>query len=216
MDITLQLKDVLKDASKVTIEDVSTYTTPARSDLYSVFYAYKLDELENKTTLITEVQGDQNAASEWVVVTPTDGYHRFQLILYTVWTATAFVIGNLVERNGVIYIALTNNSTDPEVTVGTDWAIHVGSSDDSSVANVESGLLNCILFYRLKTCFAKEVASVANTACLCDVDKKPLNIQKYERLGVLIDGIAVDNYQTRYTQGEKKVQYMSKLCPNCS
>lgn len=216
MDITLQIKSVLKDASAVTVEDVTVYTVPARNTLYSVFYAFKVDELETTAPLAITTQGNPTLSNTWEAITPIDGYHRFELMLYTTWTATAFTTGAIVERNGILYIALTDNSTDPEIPLNTDWATHIGSIADKNVSNVESGLLNCVIFYRLKTCFAKEVANVAATACMCDVDKKPLNIQRYERLGVLIDGIAVDDYQTRYTDGEKKVRYMSKLCSNCN
>lgn len=215
MPSTLIVSAVLKDSSKATITDTTTYTSPARTAYYSVFYASKVDENDNVTDAVVTTQGDPNAIAEWEVTTPVDGHYRFTLNLYTVWTAIAFVTGDIVERNGVLYIAVSDNSVDPDINGGGEWAIHTGTSADYLVTNVEYGLLNCILFGRLKVCFATETAEAARTACACDDDKKPAEIQKYERLGVLIDGIAVDNYQTRYSEGEKKVQYMSKLCPNC-
>lgn len=215
MDITLVVSSVLDDASKVTISDTTVYTTPARSDFHSVFYAFKVSELEAETSLVITSQGVITSASSWEVATPNDGYHRFKLILYPLWVAGAYTTGQIVSENGVLYIALTDNSTEPEVTVGTDWAVHTSTSDDDA-DNLEIGLLNCILFFRLKTCFAKEVAKSASIMCECSVDKKPVDIQKYERLAVLLDGIAVDSYQTRFIEGEKKVKYMSTLCPNCN
>ena len=216
MDITLKVKSVLNDASQTTIEDTTEYTSPARSSYYSQFYAYKVSELDVEEARTVLSQGTPTSASEWVVDTPGDGHHRFNLLLYWVWeAATTFEIGDVVERSGTFYIALTQNTNEaPEGSVGVNWAVHTASAADVAVANVESGQLDCILFYRLKKCFAKEVASAAQIACGCADDKKPSEIQRYERYGVLIDGIAVDNYQARYSDGEKKVRYMAKLC-NC-
>ena len=216
MPSTLTVSSVLKDNTQATITDSTTYTSPARADLYSIFYAYKVDENDTETALGIVTQGDRNAVAEWTVYTPTDGHNRFILVLYPVWVSQAYVAGNLVERNGVIYICLLDHSgVDPEVNGGSEWAVHTAIGADYLVDNVEYGLLNCVLFGRLKTCFAEETAEAARTACACDDDKKPSEIQRYERLGILIDGIAVDNYQTRYSNAEKKVRYMAKLCPNC-
>lgn len=212
MDIILHVKSVLKDASQVTIEDNSTYTTPARADLHSVFHAFKVDELENTTPLTVVAQGDPVTAAEWQVETPQDGYHRFTLIQYPKWVGGAYVTDQVVAEDGVLYIAAVGTIEQPSTSIGVDWNIYTSVIEDEDNDDNEAGTLNCILFYRIKTCFAKEVARVASIACMCDVDKKPLNIQKYERLGVLVDGIAVDGYQTRYTEGEKKVQYTTKIC----
>ena len=215
--MTLIISDVLKDASKTTITDDTTYTTPARSDYYSHFYAYKVDVNDQETELVVATQGTPTSVSSWVVTTPTDGHHRFKLFLYWIWEgATTFEIGELVERSGTFYIALTQNTNvPPEGAIGTDWAVHLPTALDEGATNLIVDTTNCILFYRLKTCFAKEVAIAADIACGCAPDKKPAEIQSYERKGVLIDGIAVDNYQLRFSEGEKKVLYMSKLCPNC-
>ena len=216
MPSTLTVSSVLKDNSKATITDSTTYTSPARVDLYSIFYAYKVDENDVETALSVVTQGTPTTVLEWDVFTPTDGHNRFILVLYPVWVSQAYVAGNLVERNGVIYICLLDHAgVDPEVNGGSEWAVHTATGADYLVDNVEYGLLNCVLFGRLKVCFATETAEAARTACACDDDKKPSEIQRYERLGILIDGIAVDNYQTRYSNAEKKVRYMSKLCPNC-
>ena len=215
--MTLQVSSVLKDASKTTIQDTTEYTTPARSEYYSQFYGYKVDVDDQETELVVTSQGTPTSQTTWEVATPQDGHHRFKLLLYWIWEGnSAFEIGDVVERSGTFYVALTQNTNvPPEGSIGTDWAVHTPTVADTSVANVVSLTLDCILFYRLKTCYAKEVAKAASIACECDDDKKPSEIQKYERYGVLIDGIAVDNYQTRYAEGEKKVRYMAKLCPNC-
>jgi hypothetical protein len=217
MPSTLTVSSVLKDSSKATITDSTTYTSPTRAEQYSVFYANKVDENDVDTALAVTTQGDPNAVREWEVTTPQDGHHRFTLVLYIVWTNVAFTADDIVERNGVLYKCLITHDpgVDPEVNGGNEWAVHTGSVVDYLVDNVAYGLLNCVLFGRLKVCFATETAEAARTACVCDDDKKPSEIQRYERYGILIDGIAVDNYQARYSNGEKKVRYMSKLCPNC-
>lgn len=217
--MSLIVSSVLQDASKTTIQDTTTYTTPARSDYYSHFYAYKVDVDNQETALAVTSQGTPTSQATWEVTTPNDGHHRFKLLLYVVWNGVdTFEIGDIVNRNGNYYIANTQNTNDdPEdVSPSGNWDAHTATVADEAVSNVVTTTLECILFYRLKTCFAKEVAKAASIACECDDDKKPAEIQKYERLGVLIDGIAVDNYQTRYSAGEKKVRYMAKLCPNCS
>ena len=216
--MTLIISDVLKDASKTTIADDTTYTTPARSEYYSQFKAYKVDENDQESELVVATQGTPTSVSSWVVTTPTDGHHRFKLFLYWIWEgATTFEIGDIVERSGLYYIALLQNTNEPpEGAIGVEWAVHTISDDDEGTANLIVDTTNCILFYRLKTCFGKDVAIAADIACGCAPDKKPAEIQSYERKGVLIDGIAVDNYQLRFSEGEKKVQYMSKLCPNCN
>lgn len=216
--ITLSISDVTKDATKTTIADGTTYTSPARVEYYSVFHALKVDESDVESALTVLSQGTPTSASSWDVTTPVDGYHRFKLLLYWVWEgATTFEIGDIVERNTVFFKALIqNDGIDPEINGGGEWELHVASSDDDEEQLVVSGVLDCILFYRLKTCFAKEVALAADIACGCAVDKKPAEIQRYERKGLLIDGIAVDNYQNRFLAGETKVLYMSKLCPNCN
>lgn len=216
--ITLSISDVTKDATKTTIADTTTYTTPARVEYYSIFHALKVDVNDQETALTVLSQGTPTSAISWDVTTPTDGHHRFKLLLYWVWEgATTFEIGDVVERNTILYKAvLQNTNIDPEVNGGGEWLVHVPSSDDNDEQLVTSGILDCILFYRLKTCFAKEVTLAAEVACECSDDKKPSEIQRYEKKGVLIDGIAVDNYQNRFSAGEKKVLYMSKLCPNCN
>jgi hypothetical protein len=214
--MTLQVSSVLQDASKTTIQDTTTYTTPARSEYYSQFYAYKVDVDNLESALAVTSQGTPTSQATWEVTTPTDGHHRFKLLLYWVWEgATSFSIGDIVERNGSFYIANTANSGDDPENL-SNWDLHTASVEDEDVANVITTTLDCVLFYRLKTCFAREVAHAASVACECDDDKKPVEIQKYERLGVLIDGIAVDNYQQRFNDGEQKVRYMAKLCPNCN
>ena len=216
--ITLSVSDVTKDASKTTIADGTTYTSPARSEYYSVFHALKVDESDVESAAVVLSQGIATSASSWDVTTPVDGHYRFKLLLYWTWEGTTtFEIGDVVERNTVFYKAvLQNTNIDPEVNGGGEWAVHVSSSDDDAETLVESGVYDCILFFRLKTCFAKEVALAADIACGCAVDKKPAEIQRYERKGLMIDGIAVDNYQNRFSAGETKVLYMSKLCPNCN
>jgi len=217
--MTLQVSSVLQDASKTTIQDTTTYTTPARSEYYSQFYAYKVDVDNQESALAVTSQGTPTSQTTWEVTTPTDGHHRFKLLLYWVWEgASTFEVGDIVERNGSFYIANTQNSGDDpaDVTPSGNWDAHTASVTDESVSNVVATTFDCVLFYRLKTCFAKEVALAASIACECNDDKKPAEIQKYERFGVLIDGIAVDNYQQRFNEGEKKVRYMAKLCPNCN
>jgi len=217
IDITLVVASVLKDSSQATIEDTTTYTTPARSSYSSVFYAYKVDEDEVTSALIVASQGVVTSANEWEVATPADGYHRFKLLLYWIWeAATSFVTDDVVIHNDVYYKALqANSNTDPEGSIGVNWEVFTASADDTVEQLVESSELNCVLFGRIKTCFAKETAKAGDTACLCSDDKKPSAIQRYERLGVLVDAIAVDNYQMRFGEGEKKVIYTSKICVDC-
>lgn len=38
-----------------------------------------------------------------------------------VWSAGAYVTGNIVSRNNYIYYCLTNNSTDPELLISPNW-----------------------------------------------------------------------------------------------
>ena len=214
--ITLSVSDVTKDAIKTTIADTTAYTAPARSEYYSIFHALKVDENDVETPLTVLSQGTATSASAWDVTTPTDGYHRFKLLLYWTWAGTQHEIGDVVERNTVFYKALAQNTIDPEINSGGEWEVFIPTSADDEEQNVVSGILDCILFYRLKTCFDKDVALAADIACGCAIDRKPAEIQRYERKGLLIDGIAVDNYQNRFLAGEVKVQYMSKLCPNCN
>jgi len=216
--MTLIVKSVLKDSSKATIEDTTTYTSPARSEYYSQFHAFKVDTNDQESALVVTSQGVPTSASEWEVTTPNEGHHRFKKLLYWVWeSSTTFALGDIVERNGVFYISIldspANTNKDPELET-TYWSVHTASAADGSVANVIEDVLNCILFGRLKRAFAKVTALSAETACECSNDKKPAEIQRYERLGLMIDGIAVDDYQQRYSNGEKKVIFMSKLVPN--
>jgi len=215
--MTLKVKSVLKDSSKATIEDTTTYTSPARSEYYSQFHAFKVDVNDAESALIVTSQGTPISASEWEVTTPNEGHHRFIKLLYWVWeSATTFALGDIVERNGVFYRSIldspANLNKDPEAEP-TYWAVHTAVVADGDVANVIEDVLDCILFGRLKAAFAKVTAIAAEISCECSIDKKPVEIQRYERLGLLIDGIAVDNYQARYSNGEKKVIYMSKLVP---
>lgn len=215
--MTLIIKSVLKDSSKATIEDTSTYTSPARAEYYSQFHAFKVDVDDNESVLAVTSQGTPISASEWEVTTPNEGHHRFIKLLYWVWeSATTFAIGDLVERNGVFYRSIldspANLNKDPE-SEDTYWAVHTAVVADGDVANVIEDVLDCILFGRLKKAFASTTALAAEISCECSIDKKPVEIQRYERLGLLIDGIAVDAHQARYSNAEKKVIYMSKLVP---
>lgn len=214
MATNLIVESVLKDSSKAIIKDTTVYTSPARSSYYSNFYAYKVDTLDQEVVAVVTTQGDPTTAITWEVTTPQDGHYRFKLLLYWIWeSVTTFAIGEVVYRSGTYYIALTSNSnTAPETSIGVDWDIHTPTVADSTVANVILDELNCILSGRLKACFSKEVAAAAAIACGCDIDKKPMAIQRYERLALLINGIAVDDYQGRYAEGEKKVLYMTKIC----
>jgi len=210
--ITLVVKSVLQDSSKTVIEDTTTYTAPARSSFSSVFYAFKVDENEVATARTVTTQGVLTTASEWEVATPEDGYFNFQLLLYWIWeSGTAFVTDDVVIHSGIYYKALQNGTNKNPATETTYWAVHTASVDDTTEQLVESGELNCILFGRIKAAFARETAEAARVACACDDDKKPSRIQRYERLGVLVDGIAVDNYQLRFGEGEKKVLYTTKI-----
>lgn len=214
--MTLIIKSVLQDSSKAIIEDTTTYTSPARDKYYSHFYAYKIPVIDapgNETVVIVSSQGDRNAILEWEVTTPEEGWHRFQKLLYWVWeAATTFAVGDIVENSGIFYISLQANNTgqDP-ITETAYWEIHTPSAADSTVANVINDVLDCILYGRLKSAYAKTVAIAAEISCECSIDKKPVEIQRYERLALLLNGIAVDNHQTRYSNGEKKVIYMSKI-----
>lgn len=214
IDITLIVSSVLDDSSKATIQDTTTYTTPARNLYSSVFYAYKVDQDEVTSALIVTSQGVVTTAAEWEVTTPADGYHRFKVLLYWDWDAvTNFVTGDVVHyTDDLYYKALQNNDNVIPDTLGANWALHTASAADTVEQLVESGELNCILFGRIKACFARETAKAGDTACLCSDDKKPSAIQRYERLGVLVDAIAVDNYQLRFGEGEKKVIYTTKIC----
>lgn len=213
IDITLVVKSVLKDSSITTIEDTTTYTSPARNLYSSVFYAYKVDQDEVLSTLIVASQGIVTSSSEWEVTTPVDGYHRFLLLLYWDWDAgTAFVTDDVVHyTDDLYYKALQDNTNVIPTTLGVNWELHSASADDTEEQLVESGVLNCILFGRIKAAFARETAEAGRIACVCDDDKKPSQIQRYERLGVLVDAIAVDNYQLRFGEGEKKVLYTTKI-----
>ena len=216
IDITLAVSSVLDDNSKATITDTTTYSSPARNLYSSVFYAYKVDRLEVTADVTVTSQGVVTTVTEWEVATTVDGYYRFQLLLYLIWTSVSYVTGDVVIHNGIYYKALQNNAaTAPDTSIGVDWEVHTASAADTVEQLVESGVLNCILFGRIKQCFAQEVAKAGDTACACADDKKPAQIQRYERLGVLVDAIAVDNYQLRFGAGEDKVIYTTKICADC-
>lgn len=216
--MTLIVKSVLQDSSQATIEDTTTYTSPARAMYYSQFHAFKVDVNDQESALEITSQGTPTTASEWEVATPNEGHHRFQKLLYWVWeAATTFAIGDIVEHNGVFYRSILDspiNQNKAPDTETTYWAVHTAVPADGDVANVIEDILDCILFGRLKGAFAKVTAYAAEVSCECSIDKKPAEIQRYERLGLLLDGIAVDSYQGRYSNAEKKVIYMSKLVPN--
>jgi len=213
-DITLVVDSVLDDSSKATIKDTTTYSSPARNLYSSVFYAYKVDEDEVTSALAVTSQGVVTTVDEWEVTTPADGYHRFLLLLYWDWDATTnFVTGDVVHyTDGLYYKALQNNDNQVPTGLSPNWVLFSASAADVDEQLVETGTLNCILFGRIKGCFASEVAAAGDIACLCADDKKPSQIQRYERLGVLVDAIAVDNYQQRFGEGEKKVIYTTSIC----
>jgi hypothetical protein len=214
MDITLIVSSVLKDASVTTIGDTTTYAD--RSAFYSTFYAYKVDEDDQETAIANIDQGDPSSVLTWAVATDVDGHYRFKNLLYPIWDGgEGYVTDDVVYYSGVYYTAIQDNSNQqPDISIGTNWAVHTPTVVDEDISNMEVGVLDCILFYRLKTCFSQEVAVVSKTLTPYEaVDfRTPAQLQTYERYGVLIDGIAVDNYQQRFAEGEKKVLYMTKLC----
>ncbi len=206
---TLSLGDIsyASDASAVTLENTTVYTSPARSDYAAYIKFYKIDRTGEDTEM-EQPSYDVETDDTYTALLPEDGWVQVWYVHVPDYNAiTAYVQYDVVYYSGVTYRAL-QSSTGQTPAVGAYWEEIEAPTDlieNDGEANESGNLLFLIYDFTASAysrVFAGNVAATAAVETQYNA-KRGEDVLDYEWFYVMLDGLVGAGSRDRFAESER-------------
>lgn len=116
-----QIQNESADLVTADIVDLTTYTTPARTDLALYMYLYKRAADLTDTSITVSNTDPENVESWEFSLSANDGWYVAILFGFPIWSAGSYAQYKCVYHSGNYYKASTSTTGTPGVSV--DWVL---------------------------------------------------------------------------------------------
>jgi len=216
----LEYSTISSDRTSITITDVSTYTTPARSAVGCYLKAKKMKYDSTVEDTLTSVgnNNDPNLDTVWTITITKDGWTRIPFVIvpdydtgttYALYDAVFDATNKLVYRSkqaGNLNNALNNSTWWEPITDPAELAENEGETNES--ANISSTIYEIEVLGNSEYYFANAIAQASTEGGDAEREK---NVDIYELFAVLTDGAYVSSDRAEYANGERLCRRIQSL-----
>jgi len=210
----LSLYSINADCENFTLNDDTVYgaPNPDRVDVAVYVTGVKKNNDGADTPLVVlPIVADPFTVASWNVESAKDGWHVFSMYAISVWDmATAYLTGEAVYDNGIIYKALRASTNAPPSTSVNDWQTVSDLSEINDAGNIDFTLIDINIMCRSEICYSKIVSKAAIDTCTNSCDT--LFGKLYREVDVLLQGANVKCQQESNADFETITRAMENVC----